>query len=59
MNKAEQEWLNSKIGELRAKVDDMKEDVMFLQCLRQAGVDNWEGYDQATGFMLEQTKEAT
>lgn len=30
-------------SELREMIDD----VVFLECLREAGVDNWEGYDEA------------
>ncbi len=30
-----------------AQLKEMLEDQIFLQCLREAGVDNWEGYDFA------------
>lgn len=32
---------------LLEKISSMKKDVAFLNCLQAAGVDNWEGYDQA------------
>ena len=28
-------------------LDQLEEDSNFLNCLRQAGVDNWEGYEDA------------
>jgi len=28
-------------------LDKLEEDSNFLNCLRQAGVDNWEGYEDA------------
>lgn len=27
--------------------EELKENALFLQCLREAGVDNWEGFHQA------------
>ncbi len=31
----------------REYYDDLVDDSMFLNCLRNAGVDNWEGYEYA------------
>ena len=31
----------------KEEYDDLWDDKHFLQCLRNAGVDNWEGYDFA------------
>jgi len=31
----------------KAEYDNLKEDRDWLRCLEAAGVDNWEGYDQA------------
>jgi len=39
--------LNSEILVLRALVDSYEKDSVFLTCLRNAGVYNWEGYDFA------------
>jgi len=32
-------------------VDDLEEDSKFLGCLQGAGVDNWDGYDDAQEMM--------
>jgi len=34
----------------KAEYDNLKEDRAWLRCLESAGVDNWEGYDQAIGY---------
>lgn len=31
----------------------LKEDSLFLECLMGAGVDNWDGYEQATETLYE------
>lgn len=28
----------------------MQDDLLFLECLRQAGIDNWSGYEEAQTF---------
>ncbi len=35
------------IKEWIEKIKLLEEDVEFLTCLKQAGVDNWQGYDYA------------
>jgi len=34
-----------------------KDDLLFLQCLEEAGVDNWEGYTIAQDMYNEQVKQ--
>lgn len=34
--------------------DEMQKDIAFLECLRDAGVDNWDGYDFAVEAYQEQ-----
>ena len=36
---------------LKEQVASMEKDVEFLECLRAAGVTNWEGYEDAQGMM--------
>lgn len=36
-----------KLQELLCQQDQLNEDSQFLQCLRNAGVDNWDGYSFA------------
>lgn len=31
----------------KSEYDDLMDDYLFLNCLRNAGVDNWDGYDFA------------
>lgn len=31
----------------KAEYEELQKDVFFLNCLRNAGVDNWDGYDFA------------
>ena len=38
---------------LREKVDELFEDVQFLNALEAAGVDNWDGYAIAQEMMQE------
>lgn len=42
-------------GEVRKHLDleDMEEDVAMLRALEAAGVDNWEGYDNAREILRE------
>lgn len=39
--------LEDRIEELEQILADYEEDVEFLEALRSAGVDNWDGYDVA------------
>lgn len=39
--------LEDRIEELEQILADYEEDVEFLDALRSAGVDNWDGYDVA------------
>jgi hypothetical protein len=38
-------------------LEELKEDSLFLECLRMAGVDNWEGYSYAHSLYREATKQ--
>jgi len=38
----------------KEEYDELKSDARFLDCLRAAGVDNWDGY----GFALEEYQES-
>lgn len=35
------------VARLQAERDESAEDVAWLRCLEAAGVDNWDGYDEA------------
>ena len=37
----------AKLIELLSQQDQLNEDSQFLQCLKKAGVDNWDGYSFA------------
>ncbi|MFJ5151412.1 hypothetical protein ACIQCF_07455 [Streptomyces sp. NPDC088353] len=39
--------LAAEVRRLRARVSEMENDVALLHALEAAGVDNWEGYDDA------------
>jgi len=41
------EALEDKVKHLEHKLESYEDDMVFLTCLRNAGVDNWEGYDFA------------
>jgi len=41
------------IGRLLSIIEGMREDVDFLECLRAAGVDNWDGFDYAAEMFHE------
>lgn len=47
ITKDEYNQLHARIAELEADVNEAEEDVVFLRCLENAGVDNWDGYDYA------------
>lgn len=37
----------------KEEYDSLVEDSLFLECLQGAGVDNWQGYDDAIEMMEE------
>ena len=41
----EKEWV--RVGELEKQVESMQRDSAVLRALEGAGVDNWEGYEDA------------
>lgn len=41
---AELDSFQDKWEDLKRRIKDMQKDQHFLQCLRNAGVDNWDGY---------------
>lgn len=45
--------LERQIAELKETIEAQDEDVNLLTCLRQAGVDNWEGYEHAVELFHE------
>lgn len=42
----------AKLIELLSQQDQLNEDSQFLQCLKNAGVDNWDGYSFAQEEMM-------
>ena len=42
---------NSMVEEFRAELEKVQEDSEFLECLKAAGVDNWDGYSEAQEMM--------
>lgn len=42
---------NSMAEEFRAQLEKVQEDSEFLECLKAAGVDNWDGYSEAQEMM--------
>lgn len=42
---------NSMAEEFREELESVQEDAEFLNCLRAAGVDNWDGYSEAQEMM--------
>jgi hypothetical protein len=40
----------------KKEYEELQRDQWFLECLRGAGVDNWEGYDCAIEMMNEDTE---
>ena len=42
---------NSITEEFRAELEKVQEDSEFLECLKAAGVDNWDGYSEAQEMM--------
>ena len=45
--------IKSHVSKLEAEIEEMQEDADFLEALRAAGVDNWNGYDIAMELMDE------
>lgn len=45
------EELTNKIQELNKEIQAMQDDVDFLEALRAAGVDNWDGYTEAQDIL--------
>lgn len=43
--------LKKKISDLEKQLEENEKDIAFLECLRAAGVDNWDGYDEAIQMM--------
>lgn len=46
----------AKLIELLSQQDQLNEDSQFLQCLENAGVDNWDGYSFAKEEMWPEGK---
>lgn len=42
---------NSMAEEFRIALEKVQEDSEFLECLKSAGVDNWDGYSEAQEMM--------
>lgn len=42
---------NSMAEEFRTALEKVQEDAEFLQCLKNQGVDNWDGYSDAQEMM--------
>ena len=47
--------LRNRIHTLEQDLESVQEDVAFLEALRSAGVDNWEGYEYAQEIFQEGT----
>jgi hypothetical protein len=43
--------LEAQLLQQNAQLEKCDDDICFLECLRAAGVDNWEGYDEALRMM--------
>lgn len=43
--------MDTKVTILQSRLDELKEAEAFLDALQAAGVDNWEGYEQAQEMM--------
>ena len=41
------EFLADKVKKLEIKLSAANEKLLFLDCLERAGVDNWDGYEEA------------
>ena len=46
--------MEEKVTITKEEYDQLQEDSRFLDCLRAAGVDNWEGYDYAFEILNEE-----
>lgn len=42
---------NDMAKEFRASLEKVQENSEFLECLKSAGVDNWDGYSDAQNMM--------
>lgn len=50
-----QSFMNEKTVTIsKEEYESLKEDARWLQCLENAGVDNWEGYDFARELLNEE-----
>jgi hypothetical protein len=49
----------AEIEAMEDAVIDAEEELLWLNCLEAAGVDNWVGFDFAKEIMAERTEEAT
>lgn len=49
--------LQEQLREKDQRIAKLEERDMFLQCLEEAGVDNWEGYSEAHRILAEWKKE--
>lgn len=47
-------WKNERIEELERKIEFLRDQVEFLNCLEACGVDNWSGYGYAREMMDEE-----
>lgn len=52
---ADNKRLRKELEEALAKIDELTEDSEFLNALRAAGVDNWEGFDYAVEMLREES----
>ncbi len=52
----DKEEINKLISDLETFIDSLSEDSLTLTALENAGVDSWEGYDEAMK-MLEEMRE--
>ena len=48
--------LCDKLDELNARLEEKHGDLLFLQCLEEAGVDNWDGYGYAQDIFEERSQ---
>ena len=48
--------LDDKITIMRSEYDELVSDSRFLDALRDAGVDNWDGYQRAVEIIAEEVE---
>lgn len=48
---------NSMAEEFRTELEKVQEDSEFLECLKSAGVDNWDGYSEAQEMMWQEDED--